>query len=46
VALIIYGVTGRLKPNRIWWHWGRPQWVIAVGLIPLSLLFFQDFSLV
>jgi competence protein ComEC len=35
VALIIYGVSGRLSPKGLWWQWGRIQWVIALGLIPL-----------
>lgn len=45
VALIIYGVSGRLAPTGLWWTWGRIQWVIAVGLIPLSIWLFQQFSL-
>lgn len=46
IALIIYGMRGRLSPTGWWWHWGRVQWVIALGLIPITLIFFQDFSLV
>jgi competence protein ComEC len=46
VALIIYGVSGRLSPKGLWWKWGRIQWVIAVGLIPLSIGLFQQFSLI
>ena len=45
VALIIYGISGRLQQKGIWRHWLYPQWVIAVGLIPISLLFFQQTSL-
>ena len=45
IALIIYGMSGRLAPQGWWWKWGRVQWVIAVGLIPLSLMFFQECSL-
>lgn len=45
VSLIIYGVGGRLHQKGIWWHWGRIQWVMAVGLIPFCLLFFQQTSL-
>lgn len=44
VALIIYGMSGRLKVNNIWWKWGRIQWVIAIGLIPFSLWLFHQFS--
>ncbi len=46
LALIAYGMHGRLRPGGWWWKWGRVQWVIGVGLIPLSLLFFQQTSLV
>lgn len=46
VALIIYGVSGRLAPHNFWWKWGRTQWVVAIGLVPISLALFQQFSLV
>lgn len=45
VALIIYGMGGRIHAKGWWWHWGRVQWVMAVGLIPISLLFFQQVAL-
>ena len=46
IALIIYGMDGRLAPSGYWWKWGRVQWVIGVGLIPLTLYFFHECSLV
>ena len=46
IALIIYGMSGRLAPSGFWWKWGRVQWVITLGLIPLSLLLFQECSLI
>lgn len=46
IALIIYGMNGRLAPQGVWWKWGRVQYVIGFGLLPLSLLFFQQTSLV
>jgi len=46
LALIIYGLSGRLAPQGFWWHWGRPQWVLALGLLPLSLWLFMQYSLV
>ncbi len=46
IALIIYGVSARLNPRGIWWKWGRVQWVIALGLLPLSVGLFQQFSLI
>ena len=45
VALIIYGNSARLKMQGIWWHWGRTQWVIGLGIVPLSLFFFNQVSL-
>lgn len=44
VALIIYGMSGRLGIKNLWWKWGRIQWVIAMGLIPFSLWLFHQFS--
>jgi competence protein ComEC len=46
VALIIYGVSGRLSPTGLWWKWGRIQWVIALGLVPFSIWLFQQCSLI
>jgi len=46
VALIIYGMSGRLCPSGHWWKHGRTQWVITVGLVPLSIWLFQECSLV
>lgn len=46
VALIIYGNSSRLKMQGIWWHWGRTQWVIGLGIVPLSLYFFNQVSLI
>lgn len=45
VAFIIYGVSARLAPKGLWWKWGRIQWVIAVGLIPLGIWLFQQCSI-
>ena len=46
IALIIYGMSGRLIPTGFWWKWGRVQWVIGIGLIPMTLALFQECSLV
>lgn len=46
IALIIYGMSGRLAPKNLWWKWGRVQWVISFGLMPLSLLLFQECSII
>lgn len=46
VALIIFGVSGRLAPAGIWWKWGRIQWILSIGLVPLSIALFQECSLI
>ncbi|OAI50013.1 hypothetical protein AYO45_00085 [Gammaproteobacteria bacterium SCGC AG-212-F23] len=46
VALIIYGVSARVAAKGLWWKLGRIQWVIAIGLIPLSIWLFQQCSIV
>ncbi len=46
LALIIYSLSGRLSPQGPWWKWGRPQAVLAVGLLPLTIWFFMQYSLV
>lgn len=46
IALIIYGMSARLAPTGWWWKWGRVQWVIGLGLIPITLALFQECSLV
>ncbi len=46
IALIIYGMSGRLNPQGWWWKWGRVQWVVGIGLTPLTLIFFQQSSLI
>lgn len=44
VAIIIYGVSGRIYPKSLWWKWGRTQWVVTLGLLPMTLLFFHQIS--
>jgi competence protein ComEC len=46
VSAILYGMVGRTGPGGLWRKTGRVQWVVALGLLPLSLLFFQRVSLV
>ncbi len=46
VALILYGMRGRLNPSGLWWSWGRVQWLVALGLAPLLLLLFGQAALV
>lgn len=46
VGVILYGMGGRLQPKGFWWKWGRAQWVVFLGLIPVTLAAFQQMSLV
>ncbi len=46
VALIFYVVGGRLGQAHWLVAWLRTQWAITLGLIPLLLALFQQFSLV
>ena len=46
VGLIFYVMTQRLRQPGGWRQWGRVHLVIAVGLIPLMLLFFQQLPLI
>lgn len=45
VALILFGMSGRLSSSGLWWKYGRVQWLVSFGLMPLVLLFFQQGSL-
>src|SRR3569623_1107465 len=46
VAVIFYGMGARLGARGLWWHLGRTQLLVAVGLQPLLLMLFQRVSLV
>ncbi|MFN7098653.1 MAG: ComEC/Rec2 family competence protein, partial [Gammaproteobacteria bacterium] len=46
IALIGYGMQGRLAAKSLWWRFGRVQWVATIGLMPLSWLLFQQTSIV
>ncbi|NOX77008.1 MAG: DNA internalization-related competence protein ComEC/Rec2 [Gammaproteobacteria bacterium] len=46
VAIIFYGMQGRLGKASRWWRWGRVQCVVAIGLLPVTVLQFQQASLV
>ncbi|HVE44405.1 MAG TPA: DNA internalization-related competence protein ComEC/Rec2 [Gammaproteobacteria bacterium] len=44
IALIIFATSGRVKLPRFWKSY-QIQWTIFLGLLPLSLLFFQEIAL-
>ncbi len=46
VAILMYGLAGRLGGAGLWWKWGRAQWLLSVGLFPVLLFAFQQASIV
>ncbi len=46
VFMILYGLRGRIGSQGLWWRWGRIQWVLFLGLIPLTLASFQQASFI
>ncbi len=46
VAVILYGMTGRLRGEGWFWKWGRVQWLVTVALIPLLMIWRLPVSLV
>lgn len=46
VGCIIYGSSGRLGKPSWWHHTVNIQWQIFIGLIPITLLFFNGISLI
>lgn len=44
VAVILLAINGRVGESR-WSQWGRIQWVIAIGLLPMMLAMFQQTTL-
>ena len=51
VAVILAGMTGRVRGvgatrwQRWWWRWGRVQWLVSVGLLPLTIGWFLQYPL-
>lgn len=45
IAVIAYGILYRQDTTGFWWRWGRTQYLVAVGLLPLLLLWFQRYPL-
>lgn len=46
VFIFIYSFVKKPKAKSIWQRWLAAQWVAFLGLLPLSLVFFQQCSLV
>lgn len=45
VGSIIFGMSLRLNAKSLWWRVGRVQWVVTLGLAPLTLFIFHQASL-
>lgn len=46
VAWIGWGMGCRLGPGSVWERWGRVQWVVSLGLMPVIAYWFGQVSLV
>ncbi len=46
VAVILFAMHARWGEPDWWWKWGRVQWVVAIGMLPLMLVLFQRTSMV
>lgn len=52
VAAILLGMNGRVRGlwgarwQRLWWRWGRVQWLVAVGLLPATIGWFFEYPLI
>ena len=50
VAIIFYGMSCRItsfeqpRMYKWWWQWGRVQWLVAIGLMPILLVLFGQVS--
>lgn len=44
VGIIFYGMQGRVEVRGLWWRFGRIQWITFIGLMPITLVFFQKIS--
>jgi competence protein ComEC len=45
VGIILFSISGKGQERSWWQRWGKIQWVIAIGLLPLMLVMFQRVAL-
>ena len=45
VAVILWGMGWRLPRSGWWWQYGRIQCLIAIGMLPILLFWFQQYPL-
>jgi competence protein ComEC len=46
VAVLLFSLGHRLPSRDLWTRWGRAQWAVGIGLLPLLFLLFGRASLV
>ncbi len=46
VAILLFNLGQRLPSRDLWTRWGRAQWAVTIGLLPLVLLLFGRVSLI
>ncbi len=46
VAILVYGMSGRYQHQKGIRSWGRAQWLVSIGLLPLTLFLFQRASII
>ena len=46
VAVLLFNLGGRLPSRDLWSRWGRAQWAVGLGLLPLLLALFGRASLI
>lgn len=46
VGVILLAMNARTDAQGWWWKWGRVQWVVAIGMLPLMLVLFQRTSII
>ena len=43
IGIIAYGMSCRVDTDNLWWRWGRTQYLVAIGLLPILLLWFGQY---
>ena len=46
VAVILFAMQGDRQQTSLWRKWGYLQWAIALGMLPITLVMFQQVSVV
>jgi competence protein ComEC len=41
IFIILYGMSCRVGCDNFWWRWGRVQYILAIGLLPILIMWFQ-----